>query len=514
MAASLLLATGGRSLEIPARAGEKLSRAIWLSGLLPPASLCNGLALCGRCKVRYLKDAPPPAAEDERFFSAEDLAGGWRLACRHALPASGKIELELPALDSQETEPEACRGRFFLGIDLGTTTIEWSARGEGRLGGKFLNPQGGAGADVISRLAMAREPGGEARLSALAGKAVKSLIARLNGAGAHVERACLAANSAMTEILLEKNIEGLCAAPYHLSWQGAEILELPWGPGGSLPVVFPPLASPFVGGDLSCGLWSLVAGNAPRPFILADLGTNAELALLAEDALYIASLPLGPAMEGVGPACGALAGPDVASSFSLTPAGLAPVGEMSGGGWKGISATGYLSLLAHLLNLGIMDGEGHFVRPEEIGMPLARGLMRPLPGRPGALDLGGGLFLAPEDVETLLKVRAAFAAALSRLLRESGLEKGEIAGFHLAGALGQHGNMADLERLGFLPASLAKVASRAGNAALEGACLLAEKPDSLPELAGIMAGGRLLQLADDPAFAKDYMDEMKWGNHA
>ena len=235
------------------------------------------------------------------------------------------------------------------------------------------------------------------------------------------------------------------------------------------PLYVPPLPAPFVGGDVSAGLAALLEADVPRPFVLADLGTNGELALVTETGqLWLTSVPLGPALEGIGPECGQLAGPGVVTGFTLTPLGLAAqfyesaspdaenaadaarhhaaqgavcpcpacqsanagqnpeglaAGSAAGAGVgsagavaRGISATGYLSLLALLLRAGALRTDGQFVANP--AMPLARklaaGLEQPnLAGEPpssgqprsGArLRLPHGLWLAAADVDLLRAV--------------------------------------------------------------------------------------------------------------
>lgn len=43
---------------------------------------CGGKGTCGKCRVRFLKGAPPPSESDMRYLSESDIAEGWRLACQ------------------------------------------------------------------------------------------------------------------------------------------------------------------------------------------------------------------------------------------------------------------------------------------------------------------------------------------------------------------------------------------------------------------------------------------------
>lgn len=573
------------AVTIAARPGQSLSQAIWLSGLVRPLPLCGGLGRCGRCRVRFVHHAPPCLPAEEDVFSPSQLEAGWRLACRRQVPDPGMtaaggataLDLELPPENLVLPAGAQATGHLHghgmtqpdlaLAVDLGTTSLCWRAldmQGRAVAEGRTLNPQAGAGADVMSRLAVARAPEGRAVLAGLARRQLLDIMDSLAQSGAgRVTRLCLAANTAMTDIFLDRDVEGLCAAPYRLAHCGDETVELPDFP----PLYVPPLPAPFVGGDVSAGLAALLEADVPRPFVLADLGTNGELALVTETGqLWLTSVPLGPALEGIGPECGQLAGPGVVTGFTLTPLGLAAqfyegarpdavdaadvarhhvtpgsacpcpacqgatAGQNSAAGAgvggavaRGISATGYLSLLALLLRAGVLRNDGQFVANP--AMPLARklaaGLEQPNPAaaptasdlpRSGArLRLPYGLWLAAADVEALLQVKAAFALALDALLRAADIPAGNVAAVCLAGTLGEYVRPDDLETLGFVPAVLAPRIRAVGNTALDGAALLALHSKKIPPLARMCREAVVLPLVDEPNFHTDYLRRMRFG---
>jgi uncharacterized 2Fe-2S/4Fe-4S cluster protein (DUF4445 family) len=65
-------------------------------------STCGGHGTCKKCKVRVLEGELPISAVDPRAFTPDELADGWRLACR--APARGDIVIEVPPL---QTRPKA-----------------------------------------------------------------------------------------------------------------------------------------------------------------------------------------------------------------------------------------------------------------------------------------------------------------------------------------------------------------------------------------------------------------------
>ncbi len=522
MLTSLVDAAAPRYLS--AEPGAPLSRTLWLSGLLPAQAMCSGLGRCGRCRVRFgdARECPPPLPDEEEILGSEAVGKGWRLACRRQVPDVPSLRLEvavpLAAAPVAGGAPLDAPGvPAALGVDLGTTSVYYrSVRledGELLAEGHFLNPQAGAGADVMSRLATARQPGMAEKLAALAREAVQRGLAATRTVGGRVEALCVAGNTAMTDILLERSVAGLCAAPYRLDHPGDETVRLPDLP----PVYIPPLMAPFVGGDVSAGLAALMAAGTPRPFVLADLGTNGELALLdREERLYLVSVPLGPALEGIGPECGLQAGPLSITEFRLSPQGLTGTSSLAAeppSRFEGISATGYLSLLSLLRQTGLMDAEGHFT-PQAVTMPLAGRLAAGLTQRHGqpCLDLPYGLRLTAADVEELLKVKAAFSLALHSLLDAAALRAGDLACLCLAGALGEHVPVEHLERLGFVPRGLGPRIRAVGNASLDGAVLLARCPGRREALTHLCAGARLLPLAESPEFHQLYLRHMRFGD--
>ena len=109
--------------------------------------------------------------------------------------------------------------------------------------------------------------------------------------------------------------------------------------------------------------------------------------------------------------------------------------------------------------------------------PLARALGRRIERSPAGarLRLPLGLWLSAGDVELLLKVKAAFAVALEAVCAAGGVAPAAVRRLALAGALGRHARPADLKELGFAPGVPEGRMAAVGNAALEGACLLADR---------------------------------------
>lgn len=509
----------GATREVVARGGLSLSQALFLAGLRTSMPLCSGLGRCGLCRVRYVSgglEIPEPLDLEREILTPEELAAGVRLACRRSPRDGERIELPpAPLSASVETREMVAspQGPLRLAVDLGTTSVYWEARSGVTLAarGRALNPQLGAGSEVLSRLALAEEGEG-----GLLRRVVLDLLARIaSGLPGPLEAMCVAGNTAMTYLLLGLSTQGLAAAPYRLDFRGGVWQSLE---SGLPPCYIPPLLGPFAGADLSAGLAALLwtrradtAGSRARyPFLLADLGTNGEFALvLSEDRVLVASVPMGPALEGIGLRHGGLAGPGVATRFNLGAQGLTWSAPGEGDRPVAVSGTGYLSLVAALLRVGLLDERGGFRAEPRTPLAgrLARRLSTTAKGEP-RLGIAPGLWLHATDIEELLKVKAAFNAALSTLLAESGLRAGDLTAVFLAGALGEHAAPGDLERLGFLPPAFAGRARVAGNTSLAGANLLLEDEAARERIARLAEDAVVLDLAGRPDFPKKFFSRM------
>lgn len=505
----------GDTLTCPADGSRTLVRVLFDFGMWKDVPLCAGLGKCGLCRVRFRADAPPPKREEIRRLSPEHIDDGWRFSCLHPAEA---CDIEIPKpVRTARTRKQAettYHGPFRLAVDLGTTSIHWAALAEGRTAasGTELNPQIALGSEVMSRLALAQTPEGNALLRNLVIDRIRELCSDLSQQfDGPCESISVCGNSAMTYILLGMNVDGLASAPYRLDWRGGEPMNL----APDLPeTYFPPLPAPFVGGDLSAGLAALLlSGVTPEyPFMLADLGTNGEFILaLSPEKAFCASVPMGPALEGVGLRHGRAAAPGIVNAFAASPLGINAV-TVDGGpvaNPPGMTGTAYLSLTALLLSFGVLDESGRFqAQTTPLAKRMASGLRTD--GPEPILHLQNGLSLAASDVEELLKVKAAFNLAFSELLHHAGIGPGKLAALYIAGAMGEHVGLSDLERLGFIPKGIAARTHRAGNTSLAGATIFLNQPQSRRTIAAIIKTVQPLDLASADGFDSKFLARMRF----
>ncbi len=92
------------NLELVVKSNQTVAQALIQSGIelhLP----CSGAGICGNCKIKFLKGAPPISLPEESLLSQEEILQGVRLACLALLKEDSIVEipeaLRLSSLVSQ-----------------------------------------------------------------------------------------------------------------------------------------------------------------------------------------------------------------------------------------------------------------------------------------------------------------------------------------------------------------------------------------------------------------------------
>ena len=117
-----ILSEGNARIELAP--DKNLLSLMQAHGLYVPA-ICGGRGICGKCKVKVVSGTVEISPADRKYFSAEELAQGYRLSCL-AFP-QGDIGIEIPksgeqafqALDSFDASGSPIRG-----LSLETFSLE------------------------------------------------------------------------------------------------------------------------------------------------------------------------------------------------------------------------------------------------------------------------------------------------------------------------------------------------------------------------------------------------------
>lgn len=282
--------------------GESLLLLCQKAGI-PVAANCGGKGICGKCRVRFLKGAPLPTAQERRFFSPDELRQGYRLACLSRLYTDCEIEVpKLRKVDAVSKAPDikwkpidGYDGKYFITTDIGTTTLVMQkvSASDGQVieTYKTVNAQNRFGSDVISRLE-ASEHGHREELSHIIRDQLCQGVEKLGGDD--VLFMVIAANTTMVHLLMEYDVQGLSKAPFDAVCLDEVRTEI-----AGIETYIMPGYSAFVGGDIFSGILAVGSTTNNSPTLLIDLGTNAEMVLFDSDRMVATSAAAGSAFDSI-----------------------------------------------------------------------------------------------------------------------------------------------------------------------------------------------------------------------
>ncbi len=453
------------------------------------ASPCGGGGRCGKCKVRAWGSFLPPYG-----YVAEEAE---LLACK-AYP-SGNCEVTLRtsarAVRRKKSSRESTLG---IAFDIGTTSISAAlcdlVSGEELSSVTERNLQCAYGADVITRIT--HDP---TKLSDILISQINDIISKLCENPLSVSKITFAANTVMSHYVAHLSPEGLARAPFEPKDTFGEVYS-----AKSLGIVcenaevfiFPSLA-PFVGGDISAGLFALGVLSETSPALLLDVGTNGETALWKDGTLYVTSAAAGPAFEGAELSCGMTAERGAVISFDgqefKTVDDAPPCG---------IAGSGAIDILASLVSSGAVDKGGRLLPPDETPAFSER-----LATRNGEVSflVSENVFLTASDIRKLQLAKAAIRASLALLLKRSETALSEIKSFYLAGTFGASLKAASAAAIGLIPQELSSVCKPSGNTAHSGAVLALFEDDIGDRLSKMKNAAKHVELSGDPEFEDEFI---------
>lgn len=479
----------GKSREVLFCGAPLLSSVLDEQGFSLPHP-CGGRGRCGKCGVELTGEVSTP--------NEAEVKAGTRLSCQAVLLGDCEAfllperRMEQIQLDGQ-AQPLILRpmpGRFGAAIDVGTTTLALKVFDlhTGALSGSAAgpNPQAAVAADVMGRIGAAMD-GGLTRLQSLIQNALSSLLqeaCRASGTNeTEIETLVIAGNTAMLYLLTGQNTAPLSRAPFR-----ADRLFDEWVDLLDRDAYLPPCMDAFVGADITCAVLASGMCKADETAMLIDAGTNGEIALWKEGALYVCSTAAGPAFEGAGihMGCGSVNG--AVDSVSIGPDGTLHVHTIGNASAIGVCGSGLIDALACFLRQGRVDETG--ATGEE------------------KLFLTPSVCLVPRDVRSAQLAKAAIAAGIRTLLQYAGVGISQVRTLYLAGGFGSRLNIRNAAAIGLVPFELVDRARVIGNAALTGAGMLLLDTENLKEIRRVAGLSRHVALGGNPVFNQAYMEEM------
>lgn len=465
---------------------------------------CGGHGSCGKCKV-IAHGALSPLSESEKSkLTAREIHEGVRLACRtlvlgdctvtpYGVPEKTAVLLE----GSSPKGPVSPLFRHYgVALDIGTTTLAarlYAVTGELLADCGRLNPQGHFGADVISRIEKSMNGKAELLAASIRGaidEMLRELAKKAGIASTDIDMLCVTGNTAMLYLLTASDPTSLSKAPFAADRLfdetiSAEVLGL-CALSGNTGILLPPCISAFVGADTVCALLATGLCDRPTSALLADVGTNGEIALWSGNSLTVCSTAAGPAFEGAGitmgmrGAAGAIDRVQVANG-RLIPHVIDDVPPV------GICGSGLVDAVSCLLEIGELDETGYL----EDDMTIA-----------------GPVKLFAKDIRMLQLAKSAVCAGIQTVLQQQSVTPKQVEALYIAGGFGSYLNTQSASRIGLFPRALCHKAKAVGNAALDGAALLLLDEAALERGRSLANAARTLNLSTSSVFADLYMTGM------
>lgn len=477
---------------------------ITLSEITNGEKPCGGHGRCGKCKVIAKGELSAPTNDELNHLTTDELAKGVRLACM--TQALGDCEIttmshkeksqiitngELPEIKIKPTFT-----KYGIAIDIGTTTL--AARlydKSGKLLGSTscINHQQEWGADVISRIEAALD-GKASDLAKSIRQALDGIISELSDiakiSSKEIDSVVITGNTVMLSLLTEQSVEPFSHAPFETERLFGETLTASELELSNLtpntPISLPPCISAFIGADTTCAILAtqLCAGDTA---MLADIGTNGEMALWHNGKLTVCSTAAGPAFEGVGISMG-MRGADGAIDKVCIENGRLKAHVIGDGTPTGICGSGLVDAVACMLDLEIVDDSGYLEDDEFI--------------------IQAPVYLIPKDIRMLQLAKSAICAGLVTLTESENLSAPDISTLYIAGGFGNYLNKDSAAKIGLLPMELAKKSNAVGNAALAGASMILLNNEIKEKAAELVKNANTVDLSTNPTFSEQYMSGM------
>jgi|WetSurMetagenome_2_1015567.scaffolds.fasta_scaffold61240_2 uncharacterized 2Fe-2S/4Fe-4S cluster protein (DUF4445 family) len=418
-----------------------------------------------------------------------------------------------------DIDPGDTTGRHYaLAVDIGTTTV-WVqlldlAKGEIVGHAADYNGQLSYGDDVISRILYSQKEGGLETLQKAVvntiNKVTQGLLKQHKLPVEEISHITVAANTTMTHLLYAIDPKNIRLAPYtpaacHVPPVRASHLGL------DLPkhvfIYSVSSVSSYVGGDIVAGVLASGIYKESKLTLYIDIGTNGEIVVGNQEWLACAACSAGPAFEGGGIRYGMRAARGAVEDVSVNPQTGEPMFmTIDRVKPKGICGSGLINLLAALLEGNILGPNGRF--RDDLDTPRIRASET---GREYVLAWadetasGEDLVVSEEDIENLMRAKAAMFAGYLTLIDSVGLKLQDIEQVILAGAFGSFINLENAITIGLMPDLPRERFHFVGNGSLSGATLLAFSRELLEEERRVADMMTNFELSETPGFMDQYI---------
>ncbi len=417
---------------------------------------------------------------------------------------------------------------YGMAFDIGTTSIVGSlidlTSGEclANVGG--VNPQAVYGGDLMSRIAYAQFD--EKKLATLRARAlnaindfVKEACTEAGVLPNHVYKMVVVGNTCMHHVLLGIDVSYVGLAPYAPTVNEAIVVsagELPLKAAPNAQVCLLPIVAGFVGADTMACVLATRIYESEEIRALVDIGTNGEVIMGRRGRLMACSAPAGPALEGaqvrhgMRGAMGAIEKVEIGDDVCCAVIGDAPA--------IGICGSGLIDACAKLVESGIMETSGRFLRKGRENLPQA------LQDR--FLDVSGGIEFAlvdkdksgkdeaitvtQSDIRQIQLAKSAIFSGIAMLQKVMEVSDDDLHELLMCGGFGNYINVESAVKIRLVPNLPVEKITYAGNAALMGAQIALLSEDERNRASELARTIEHVGLATHPDFQDIFVDAMSF----
>ncbi|MBU0600383.1 DUF4445 domain-containing protein [bacterium] len=450
------------------------------------------------------------------------------LSCLKALPmllrkANFKVTLSLlKDKDISEIvnieEGDQTKEHYCLAIDIGTTSIY--ARlinlflGEEVATTSDFNAQIAYGEDIISRIVYSQKGEGLKILQEAVVKTINELINSIVKEAKITEEKItylvIAGNTTMEHLFLGVNPKYIREAPYvpavnFLYQVKASEVGLKLFP--HTPLYLLPGVSSYVGGDITAGVLATGITQSTELTLYVDIGTNGEVVLGNKDWLVATACSAGPAFEGgtikhgMRATLGAIEQVEIDKNFEPM---IITIGHRPP---KGICGAGLISLVAELLEAGIINQKGKFNLgiKETPRIRKNKAIKEYVLAFKDEAGIDEDIVITESDIDDLIRAKGAMFAGIFTLLNSVGVEIADISKIIISGNLGFHLEIEKAITIGLLPEVDYAKFIFIGNGSLLGATISACSKKMLKQAKEIASSITNIELSDNPKFMEEYI---------
>ena len=302
-----------------------------------------------------------------------------------------------------------------------------------------------------------------------------------------IEKLTVCANTTMLHVFANESPVGIGKYPFTpVFLEAREYVGAELGVNADkislLPSASAYIGSDFVAGILECGM--LEKGEKS---ILIDLGTNGEIAIFDGKSLITSSTAAGPCFEGGNISCGMGAVSGAISEISVID-GKIEIETIGNSEPCGICGSGLIDAIALMLNENKVDETGRLVDEQ--------------------FRLSEKVQLKAKDIREFQLAKSAICAGIITLIKECNLQNDDISTLYIAGALGEHLNIANAVRVGLIPSELAKNVEVVGNTSLKGARNALINSGYAAQMIVVSQRCRNINLNDSMIFNDEFVENM------